>query len=150
MMVMDGSMLRSLLSLVAIPSVLAAQDSGLLRQAALPPPPPPPRVERPPTPARIHVGCGTQSAYIGPAQQWHSSSNSLSDAQIAELESELSSNPDDTCARGYLIAHGGGLVSHWMDHVQWMIEHHPEWDGFLLNGAPSAYWDDQAADIPAP
>lgn len=67
---------------------------------------------------------------------------SLLDEQIADLGQRLSTNPDDTCARGYLIAHGGGHVPHRIDHVLWMIENHPEWDGFLLN--QSRYWEEAA------
>jgi len=32
-----------------------------------------------------------------------------------------------------------------MDHVLWMIENHPEWDGFLLNLSPPGYEDERGA-----
>ena len=74
------------------------------------------------------------SLFAGPAPRWfHSGERSLSDAQIAGLEREIHAHPENTCARGYLIAHGEDRVSRRMDHVLWMVENHPEWDGFMLN-----------------
>src|SRR5262249_42260337 len=87
---------------------------------------------KPVTPQRIHIGCGLQAAYVGPVPEWFNFPDSLSDEQIASLEWTLSANPNDTCARGYLIAHGRGHVPQRMDHVLWMIENHPGWDGFIL------------------
>jgi hypothetical protein len=100
---------------------------------------------KPATPARIHVGCEVQAAYFGPAQQWFVSVNSLSDEQIANLESVVAANPDDICARGYLIAHGQDRVPRRIEHVLWMIGNHPEWDGFLLNMSIRNLKSDQAA-----
>lgn len=92
------------------------------------------------TPNHIRVGCKVQSAYIGPAQLWfNNGTRSLSDAQIADLERLLSASPQDICARGYLIAHGQDRVSRRMDHVLWMIENHPDWDGFMLNLSSPGY-----------
>src|SRR6266545_1740346 len=125
MMNVSLSMLRFLLSLITLLSVLVAQESGKWRG----PTTPPPRVM---TPSRIRVGCAVQSAYVGPAGQWFNSGpNSLSDAPIANLEKALATNPEDICVRGYLIAHGQGYVSRRMDHVLWMVQNHPEWDGFM-------------------
>lgn len=102
-----------------------------LAQAPPPPPPPPVRKEpeKPKTPERIRVGCQPSSAYHGPAEQWYYYGASLSDAQIAELEAVVASNPDDRCARAYLIAHGHQPNP--LEHILWMIDHHPDWDGFI-------------------
>lgn len=100
-----------------------------------PPPPPPPNVDAiPRTPMRIEVGCQVQSAYPGPAREWHNNGTAfLSDGQIAELEETASASPNDLCSRAYLVAHAHDRVPHHMDHVLWIIENHPEWNGFLLN-----------------
>src|SRR5215468_582193 len=107
-------MRRCLLSLIAFSSVLAAQISGIVPIPPRPAPPPqPPPVQdapKPVTPQRIHIGCGLQAAYVGPVPEWFNFPDSLSDEQIASLEWTLSANPNDTCARGYLIAHGRGHV----------------------------------------
>src|SRR5262249_46643976 len=111
--------------LITVLSVLVAQESGKLPAPTAPPPV---------TPSRIRVGCAVQQGYVGPAAQWFNAGpESLSVAQIANLEKALSTNPEDICARGYLIAHGQGYVSRRMDHVLWMVQNHPEWDGFMLN-----------------
>lgn len=116
--------LRLILALVLLPPMAAQQP--------LPPPPPP--IEKPMKPVPIRVGCLAQVAYPGPAPRWfHNGGDSLSDAQIVALERELQANPQNTCARGYLIAYGEDHVSRRMDHLQWMVENHPEWDGFMLN-----------------
>ncbi|MFN7935400.1 MAG: hypothetical protein U0R19_18875 [Bryobacteraceae bacterium] len=94
--------------------------------------------ERAATPARIVVGGRVQAAYWGPAPQWSNSGGAaLSDQQIGDLGGAR--DPGDLCARGYLIAHGRQGVARRMDHVVWMIDHHPEWDGFLLNLSRSGY-----------
>jgi hypothetical protein len=119
----DSVMLRCLCLLITIQSSLAAQELGNLGEPS-----------RPATPAHIGVSCNVQSAYTGPAPQWFNNGTaSLSDPQIADLEGVLSTHPEDTCTRGYLIAHGRGHVPRRLDHVLWMIENHPEWDGFLLD-----------------
>jgi hypothetical protein len=114
-------MLYCLVVLITIPSLLVAQEPPRVKEAP-----------KAPTPGRIRVGCAVQAAYLGPAPQWFNSVDSLSEEQIADLEKLLSTVPEDICARGYLIAHGKGRVSRRKEHVLWMIEHHPEWDGFLL------------------
>jgi hypothetical protein len=127
-----SAMLYCLLFLLAIPSFLAAQES--------------PGAPKPKTPARIRVSCSVQSPYLGPARQWFNSGlDSLSDEQIAGLEAVLSTRPEDTCARGYLIAHGKDRVLRRMEHVLWMIENHPEWEGFLVNLSFPRYADEQVA-----
>jgi hypothetical protein len=40
-------------------------------------------------------------------------------------------NPEDLCARGQIISRGTGWSR--VDHLLWMIQHHPEWDGFTAN-----------------
>jgi hypothetical protein len=89
----ESTMLRCLLCLIAIPSLLAAQESPKVREAP-----------GPTTSARIRVSCRVQQAYVGPAQQWFNSGvDSLSDEQITDLERVLSTDAEDICARGYLI-----------------------------------------------
>ncbi len=133
------------LFLITTALILLAQESGRVPQA-FPPPPPVMEKPKPVTPARIRVGCQVQRGYFGPAAQWFNPGvNSLSDVQIATLEGELSANPGDICARGYLIAHVQGHLSRRMDHVFWMIENHPEWDGFMLNLSPPGYGDEKGA-----
>ncbi len=92
-----------------------------------------------------------QAAYMGPAMAWHNSGSArLSDQQIDELEARVAAHPDDICARGYLIAHSQGHARFLEDHILWMIEHHPEWDGFMLDlsgpadGAVRNAWLDKA------
>lgn len=134
---MKLSMQLCLLSLITLRflTVLAVQEYGRGQAVPIAPPPQPPvkKEEKPATPARIRVGCAAQSAYMGPAPQWFSGPDSLSDTQISDFEKALSTNPENMCLRGYLIAHGQDRVLRRVDHVLWMIEHHPEWDGFMIN-----------------
>jgi len=126
---------RCLLFLIAIPSLLAAQESPKVREAPAPT-----------TPMRVRITCSVQQAYVGPAQQWFNSGlDSLSDEQIRDLETVLSIDPEDICARGYLIAHGLDRVLRRMEYVLWMIENHPDWDGFALNLSLPRYANDQVA-----
>jgi hypothetical protein len=39
-------------------------------------------------------------------------------------------NPEDLCARGQIVSRG---TKSRVDHLLWMIQHHPEWDGFTAN-----------------
>jgi len=74
-----------------------------------------------------------QAGYDGPAPQWHNAGpDSLSTAQVAELEAKVAADAEDICARGYLIAHGADGAWRRADDLLWMIDHHPEWDGFLI------------------
>jgi hypothetical protein len=131
----ESTMLRCLLCLIAIPSLLAAQESPKVREAP-----------GPTTSARIRVSCRVQQAYVGPAQQWFNSGvDSLSDEQITDLERVLSTDAEDICARGYLIAHGQDRALRRMEHVLWMIENHPAWDGFALNLSLPRYANEQVA-----
>lgn len=102
--------------------------------------PPPPRVEAPApvNPQRIVVGDKVQAAdsYTGPAPRWYFHRETLSEAQITNLEKKLSAHPDDICARGQLAAFAPSNKAEGptrVDHLIWMIRHHPEWDGFMLN-----------------
>ncbi|MBL8230579.1 MAG: hypothetical protein JNL98_18960, partial [Bryobacterales bacterium] len=100
----------------------------------VPPPPPIRKEQRPLAPQPIRVGCNVQAAYVGPVPQWHNAGpDSLSDQQIAQLEDALQRDPSNVCARGYLIAHGQDRVARRIEHILWMVEHRPEWEGFLLN-----------------
>lgn len=108
--------------------MLAALAIGLWGQY------PPPRQEpKPATPQRIRLGCAVSSTYIGPSPQWsRNTKDSLSEAQVAELEAKVAENAEDLCARGYLIAYGGDGAKRRANDLLWMMEHHPEWDGFLF------------------
>jgi hypothetical protein len=108
-------------SLIVLLSLSDAQEPPTVKEAP-----------KPATPERIQLVCAVQKPYRGPAQQWFIGVDSLSDKQIVDLERVLASNPDDICARGYLIAHGDGRVARRLEHVSWMIENHAEWDGFFL------------------
>jgi hypothetical protein len=121
--------------LIVIAQTPVAQEPPKVREAP-----------KPATPARVRVSCSVQVLYMGPAKQWFNYGlDSLSDEQIAGLETVLSASPEDTCARGCLIAHGQGHVPHRMEHVLWMIENHPEWDGFILNLSLPRYANEQLA-----
>jgi hypothetical protein len=134
---------RLLLAVVLLSPVVSSQSIEPPKVPSVAPPPPPPAAPVPVTPQRIRVGCAVQAAYTGPAPSWFNSGvNSLSDQQIADLERKLTENPGDICVRGYLIAHGGGRVSRRMNHVLWMIENYPEWDGFMLNLSGRAFGDE--------
>jgi hypothetical protein len=132
-----------MLSWINVPGLLLAALA--LQQLIFPahqePPkaPPPPRVEAPApvTPQRIVVGKEVQAGYDGPAPRWHFRREPLSDSEIANLEKKLSLHPDDICARGQLAAFAPSASTAEgparIDHLIWMIQHHPEWDGFILN-----------------
>src|SRR5262249_54483887 len=62
-----------------------------------------------------------------------------SDQEFAEMERRVFYDPDDIDARGKLIVYHGwdklastslGLTK--VGHLKWMIEHHPDWDGLML------------------
>jgi hypothetical protein len=120
-------------------AVLPLQDLSTIRQEPPKAPPPPREAPKPVTPQRIVVGSQVQAAYAytGPAPRWHFRRETLSDAQIVNLEKTLSSRPNDICARGQLAAFAPSAStaegSTRVDHLIWMIQHHPEWDGFILN-----------------
>lgn len=112
-------MLSWLLLTITIPRLIEAPEPPTVKEAP-----------KPTTPVRVRVGGSVQAAYTGPAPQWfNNGTRSLSEAQIADLEKVLSAYPMNFCARGYLIAYGSDRG---LEHVLWMIENHPEWDGFLL------------------
>ena len=56
----------------------------------------------------------------------------LSEGQIMAYEGAVQLNPEDLCARGQIISRGFKSKSR-VDHLLWMIRHHPEWDGFTAN-----------------
>ena len=132
-----------MLSWINVPALLLAALA--LQQLIFPahqePPktPPPPRVEAPApvTPQRIIVGKEVQAGYDGPAPRWVFHGEALSDVGIADLEKTLSVHPDDICARGQLAAFAPSASTAEgparIDHLIWMIQHHPEWEGFILN-----------------
>lgn len=89
--------------------------------------------EKPATPQRIRVRCGVQAAFPGAGPRWRVTGHALSDRQITELEAAVSENPEDVCTRGYLIAFGEDRLRRRLEHVLWMINHRPDWEGFLRN-----------------
>src|SRR6266446_4396814 len=95
------------------------------------PPPPPPTAPKPATPQRIVVGSGVQSNYLGPEGRWlPSNGRRLSEADITAGEQFLTVNPDDFCTRARLIAFAYyAPTRNRIDHLLWMIQHHPEWEG---------------------
>ncbi len=126
--------LLPLLSSVLCLTVLAAAQQPKVAPVEPPPPPPPPikKEEKLATPQRIRVGRHVQANYQGPAPQWFSQGPALADAQIGALQQALVTNPENVCARARLIAFGREYVGDLTDHVLWMVQHHPEWDGFLV------------------
>jgi hypothetical protein len=105
-----------------------------------PPPPPPPQAPMPVTPQRIRVGGAVQAVYLGPQPRWAVvSSTPMSEPEIAAHNQSLSVNPEDICTRARLIAFVyptlNSQTANRIDHLLWMIQHHPEWEGFIL--APS-------------
>jgi hypothetical protein len=123
---------------VLLLAALALQELSPIREQP-PKAPPPPRVEAPApvTPQRIVVGKEVQAAYAGPVPRWVFRGHELSDVQIADFEKALSAHPDDICTRGQLAAFAPSNLNAEgptrVDHLIWMIQHHPEWDGFILN-----------------
>jgi hypothetical protein len=127
------------------PQILPAPQKDPIAMSP-PPPVPPEEAPKPVTPARIRVGGQPQQAYFGPVALWfHCCGNMLSDEELAKLERVLSANPGDICARGQLIANlypaelGQPRVARTGDLI-WMIQHYPEWDGFLLDPSDSRVW----------
>jgi hypothetical protein len=104
----------------------------------------------PVTPKPIHVGSGPAQAYIGPMPYWRLMfKRTLSDADVLDLEKQLSENPEDTCSRGQLIASSYTRPEHrrtLSKHMLWMIHHRPDWEGFLLD--PPAAFAERLRDQP--
>jgi hypothetical protein len=85
-------------------------------------PAPPPHVrkepEKPKTPEIIRVG---------------GSYNLLTDSELSHLQQRIAEDPNDICVRGMLIRR-----TTWVQaknhprtrHILWMIENHPDWEGF--------------------
>ena len=72
-----------------------------------------------------------------PSCGFHPLHDRFSPSEVARYERAVHENPADICARGMLIARIN-LAEHASDdfdrtdHLLWMIQYHPEWDGFLL------------------
>jgi hypothetical protein len=119
------------------------------------PPPPPPAV----TPQRIRVGGQVQAARIvrGPGREW--TSVRLTAQQLAECELKVQADPNDVRCRGRLIAALPYLEPQFqrnvqgfsrVDHLFWMIQHQPDWDGFLLephNGLSEQLSEEERARV---
>lgn len=108
-------------------------------QTDIPPaaPPPPPPLKRPVTPQRIRVGYREVNYCLGPAALWICGPMP-SERQLQEYEHTVLMHPDDLCARGQIIAYYPPDWVHRvtetrLEHLLWMIENHPEWDGFAAD-----------------
>ena len=112
-----------------LPSVLAMTTWA---QPGVPPasPPSPATQVRPATPRRIRIGQVQEQQCLGPAGFWICGAT-LSESQLMAYERNVLLNPEDLCARGQIISRG--TKSSRVDHLLWMIQHHPEWDGFTAN-----------------
>src|ERR1022692_735247 len=112
-----------------LPGVLAMTTWA---QTGVPPASPPiPATEvRPATPRRIRIGQVQEKQCLGPAGFWICGAT-LSEGQLMAYERTVLLNPEDLCARGQIISRG--TKSSRVDHLLWMIQHHPEWDGFTAN-----------------
>lgn len=84
-------------------------------------------VPPPVRPKRIRVGQVQENQCLGPAGFWICGAI-LSERQLIAYEQAVLVNPEDLCARGQIISRGRSV-----DHIIWMIHHHPEWDGFTAN-----------------
>jgi hypothetical protein len=100
--------------------------------------------EKAAAPQRIRVGSDVQSVYIGPGSRVLT--EGVSDGQFAESARILVRRPEDVGARERIILFLGsrnpdvmaaGLTR--LGHLGWMVEHHPEWDGFLLEPFRAIY-----------
>lgn len=102
------------------------------------PPPGPPRVEEKPRKLRrIRLGQDQEYACTDPAVFWICPTIP-SEQQLRVYQQRVMANPDDVCARGELIVHlpvdmADRLTPSRSDHLLWMIQNHPEWDGFAAN-----------------
>jgi hypothetical protein len=71
-------------------------------------------------------------------ERWVGPAFGLTHEQFETWERAVSNDPDNLCARGLLIAFGPldqerrDIHLTRVDHLVWMIQHHPEWDGFSL------------------
>ena len=95
-----------------------------------PPPPPPPPAEKPKPPAPIRVGGDVQQALLilyMPGARWV---NPVSAERLQRSRQAVESDPWDVCSRGDLVSHLD--TDERFEHLLWMIENHPEWDGFYL------------------
>jgi hypothetical protein len=122
------------------PSILG----GIISATPSPAPPQPPVKEAPTpvTPKAIYV----DPPYAGPGGRWVNRYY-LSHHGTAEAEHVLLADPDNVEAHGRLAAecHFRMSASCRLSEVLWMIQHHPEWDGFLLAPFynPTGSWNEE-------
>ena len=139
-----------LIAPVVLPQSVVPRTEGSTSQ-----PPPPVRVEEkkaaPPQP--IRVGGNVQAPYLGPEGRWVPLGKRLSDAEITAYEQSLFVNPEDICTRARLISFAYYRTPNFhtanrIDHLLWMIQRHPEWEGFILgpsNGLSEGRSNDERA-----
>ena len=130
-------MLKTSVGLVLFGAIVASAEDAI--PFLYPPPPPPPRVEerKAAPPQRIRVGGQVKAALFvrGPGREW--AWVRLTPQQVEECEWKLQADPHDVQTRGRLIAALPHLApqlrtSARFDHLLWMVRHHPDWDGFLV------------------
>jgi hypothetical protein len=130
--------LKTSVGLVLFGAMVASAEDAI--PFLYPPPPPPPRVEerKAAPPQRIRVGGQVQAVgdVRGPGTRWAWVLR-LTQQQLEECERKLHADPNDVQTRGLLIAalRNVGPQSNMnvrLDHLLWMIQHRPDWDGFLL------------------
>ena len=94
--------------------------------------------EKPATPKRILIGQDHEDACRAPGSFWICPSRP-SERQLEGYERTLRSvNSNDVCSRGQIIMHyppswDDHKAESRIDHLVWMIDRHPEWDGFTVN-----------------
>jgi hypothetical protein len=130
-------LLLALLAPVVSPQSIAPNAETITTPRAPLPLPAPPAV----MPQRIVVGRGLQMNPRQPlGERWVGPAFRLTHEQFETWERTVSNDPDSLCARWLLIAFGPldrldrepDIHLTRVDHLLWMIRHHPEWDGFSL------------------
>jgi len=118
-----------------IPVAQQPPSASVLQPA--PPPPPVREAPKPQTPQRIRVGGQVQAADFTTLGAYWRHPPQLNHAAYLAVVDAVQKNPDDICVRGNLIvaspedqADVEDARSRRVEHIIWMIEHHPEWDGF--------------------
>ena len=129
-------MLRTFLCFSCL--LIADQPPPKTSPQAAPPPPPVKEAPKAATPQRIRVGGQVQAVDLTALGSFWRSYRQLNHEEYLAAVGALAKDPEDLCARGKLIVFdpaettdretlASGLR---MEHLLWMIEHHPEWDGF--------------------
>jgi hypothetical protein len=117
--------------------LIADQPPPSVSLQPAPSPPPVKEAPKPATPARIIVGSQVQAADFTILGGFWRHPPRLNHAAYLAIVDAVQKNPDAICVRGNLIvaspddqADVEDARSRRVEHIIWMIEHHPEWDGF--------------------